>query len=79
MQKEVLPLHKLQDHAYEQQNPFGLKEYNSTQRNCQNQSSHLSLSHIEQGCQGVGSRKDSHPTKFDIRPNIAKAKFQSVM
>ena len=26
VKKEVLPSHKLQDHAYEQQNPFRLKE-----------------------------------------------------
>ena len=26
MQREVLPSHKLQDHAYEYQNPFGLKK-----------------------------------------------------
>ena len=52
MQKEVLPSHKLQDHAYEYQNPFGLKEDNLSQRNCQNQLSHPSLSHIEQECQG---------------------------
>ena len=28
MQKKVLPSHKLQDHAYEQQQPFRLKEDN---------------------------------------------------
>ena len=38
MQKEVLLLHKLQDH-------------NPSQRNCQNQLSNPSLSHIEQECQ----------------------------
>ena len=31
MQKKVLPSHKPQDHAYEQQNPFGLKEDNPSQ------------------------------------------------
>ena len=51
MQKEVLPSHKLQDHVNEYQNPFGLKEDNPTQKNCQNQLSHLGLSHIEQECQ----------------------------
>ena len=48
---EVLPSHKLQDHAYEYQNPFRLKEDNLSQINCQNQVSHPGLSHIEQKCQ----------------------------
>ena len=51
MQKEVLASHKLQDHEYEYQNPFELKEYNLSQRNCQNQLSHPGLSHIKQECQ----------------------------
>ena len=50
-QKDFLPSHKLQDHAYEQQKPFGLKEDNSSHRNFQNQLSHPSLSHIKQECQ----------------------------
>ena len=50
MQKEVLPLHKLQDHTYEYQNPFRLEEDNPSQRYCQNQLSHLSLSHIDPDC-----------------------------
>ena len=45
MQKEVLPSHKLRDHAYEYYNPFRLKEDNLSQRNCQNQFSHPGLSH----------------------------------
>ena len=48
VQKEDLPSHKLRDHAY---NPFGLKEDNLSQRNCQNQLSHPGLSHTEQECQ----------------------------
>ena len=36
---------------HEYQNPFRLKEDNLSQRNCQNQLSHPSLSHIEQECQ----------------------------
>ena len=48
MQKEVLLSHKLQDHAYEYQNPFKLKEDNLSERNCQNQLSHPGLSCIEQ-------------------------------
>ena len=51
MQKEVLLSNKLQDHAYEYQNPFGLKEDNLSQRNCQNQLSHQGLSHTMQECQ----------------------------
>ena len=45
MQKEVLPSNKLQDHVYEEYNPFRLREDNLQERNCQN---HPSLSHIEQ-------------------------------
>ena len=55
LQKEVLLQHKLQDHAYEYQNPFGLKEDNLSQKNCQNQLSHPGL---------------SQSTKFERRPQI---------
>ena len=42
-----------------------------SQRNCQNQLSHLSLFHIEQECQEeFNSRKDSHSTKFEWRPSF---------
>ena len=51
MQKEVLPSHKLGDHAYEYYDPFILKENNPSHRNCQNQLSHPDLYHIEQECQ----------------------------
>ena len=51
MQKELLLSHKLQDHAYEYQNPFKLKEDNLSQRNCQNQLSRPCFSHTEQECQ----------------------------
>ena len=51
MEKEVLLSHKLQDHVYGYQNPFELKEAKLSQRNCQNQLSHPSLSHTEQECQ----------------------------
>ena len=47
VQKEVLLSHKLRDHAYEYQNPFGLKEDNLSHKNCQNQLSHPGLSHTE--------------------------------
>ena len=43
--------HKPQDHAYEYQNPFKLKEDNLSQRNGQNQLSHAGLSHTEQESQ----------------------------
>ena len=36
---------------HEYQNPFGLKEDNLSQRNCQNQLNHPGLSHTEQECQ----------------------------
>ena len=54
IQNEILPSHpshKLQDHAYELQNLFVLKEDNPSQRNCQNQLSYPSLSQIEKKCQ----------------------------
>ena len=57
MQKEFLSSHTLQDHAYMYQHPFRLKEHNPSQRNCQNQLNHPSLSHIEQE---FHSRKDSN-------------------
>ena len=41
----------MQDHAYEYQNPFRLKEDNLSWRSCQNQLSHTTLSHTEQDCQ----------------------------
>ena len=47
VQKEILSLHKLQNHAQEQHS-FGLKEDNPPQGNCHNQFNHQSLSHIEQ-------------------------------
>ena len=50
VQKELLLPHKLQGHAYEYHNLFGLKEDNLSQRSCQNQLSHPGLSHTEQGC-----------------------------
>ena len=51
VQMEVLPSHKLQDHVYEYQNLFILKEDNLSWRNCQNQLNHPGLSHTEQECQ----------------------------
>ena len=69
MQKEVLLSHKLQDHAYEYQNPFKLQEDNLSQRNCQNQLSDPGLfSHRARMSGEFDSRKDSQSTKFERRP-----------
>ena len=54
-QKDFLPSHKLQDHAYEQHNPFGLKEDKPSQWSCKNQLSHPGLSNIKQECQHIMS------------------------
>ena len=51
MQKEVALQHKLRDHAYEYQNPFGLKEDNFSWKNCQDQLIYSGLSPTEQECQ----------------------------
>ena len=51
VQKKVLLSRKLQDHAYQYYNPFGLKEDNLSQRNCPNQLSDPGLTHTEQECQ----------------------------
>ena len=56
VQKEVLPSHKLQDHAYEQQNPFRLKE----DKPSQGQLSHPSLPHIEQECRESLIQRNNH-------------------
>ena len=45
VQKEVLLSHKLQDHAWV------IESFRIKGKNCQNQLSHPSLSHIEQECQ----------------------------
>ena len=70
VQKQVLPSHNLQDHAYKWQNPFGLKEDNFWPRNFQNILRHPSLSHIEQECQEFASRNDWNSAKFEQRPRI---------
>ena len=52
---------------------FGLKEDNLSQRDCQNQLCHPSLSHIEQDCQESGefdSKKDSQSTEFERRSGM---------
>ena len=68
MQKEVLLSHELQDHVYEYQNPFKLKEDTLSQRNCQNQLSHPGLSHTEQEYQESLIQGKIHINK--IRTNI---------
>ena len=73
-QKDFLPSHKLQDHAYEQHNPFGLKEDNSSQRNRQNQLSHPSLSHIKQW-QECFIQGKIHIQRNSKTSSICKAKF----
>ena len=79
VQKEVLLSHKLRDHAYEYQNPFELKEDNPSQRNCQNQLSHPSLSHIARMSREFDSRKDLQSAKSERRPrkfvNLGFRKF----
>ena len=45
-QKKASRSHKVQDHVQEEQNSFGSKEDNPTQRNCKNRLSHPCLTHI---------------------------------
>ena len=67
-QKEVLPSHKLQDHAY------------SSLKNCQNPMSHPSLSHIEQECQEslIHGKIGNHKIQTKVS-NICKAKLSRVV
>ena len=67
VQKKVLLSHKLQDHAYEQQNPIRLKEDYPSQRNCQNQFNHPGLPCIEQECQ-----ESLIPGKINNQQNLNK-------
>ena len=76
VQKEVLPSHKLQEHVYQYQNPFGLKEDSLSQRNCQSQLSHPSLSHIERECQESLIQEKIHIQQNRTKAsNIRKAKL----
>ena len=71
VQKEVLLSQKLQDHAYEYWNLFGLKENNLSQRNCRNQlRSSKFVSHRARMTQEFDSRKDLDSTKLERRPPI---------
>ena len=78
MQKEVLLSHKLPDIAYECQNPFGLKEDNLAQRNCQNQLSHPGLSQREHECQEslIQGRFKINKVQTNAS-NICKVKLES--
>ena len=77
MQKEVLPSHKLQDHAYTWQNPLGLQEDNQSQINCQNQLRHPSLSHIEQECQeSLIQWKIFVWLSLNLDPELVKRRFR---
>ena len=53
-------------------NPFGLKEDNPSQRNCLNQLSHPSLSHIEQQCHETLLQGKTHIQQniFGQRPQM---------
>ena len=50
VQKEVLHSDKLWDLAYEHKNPFGSKEDNLSQENCQDELRHPGFPHTEQEC-----------------------------
>ena len=69
VQKEALPSPELQDHAFEQLNPFRSMEDNPSQRNCQNQLSHPSLSHREQECQECLIKGKTH-TELNLREDL---------
>ena len=64
-QKEVPPSYKLEDHEYEQQHLFQLKEDNLSQRICQNPFSLPTLSHKGRMSSGFDSRKDWQPPKLE--------------
>ena len=75
VQKEVLLKHKLRDHAYQYQNPFGLKEDNLSLRYCQNQLRHPGLPHTEQECQETliqGKIRNQQNSNKDLEYHKAK-------
>ena len=73
MQKEVLPLHKLQDHGYELQNPFRIKEDNRSQ--C-----HPGSPHIEQEYHRSLIKERITISKTGMKAsNVCKAKLYKVM
>ena len=70
MQKEVLSSQKQQDHAYEQQNPFRLKEDNPSEQLPEPIESSNFVSNRACMSGDFDSRKDSHSTKFEQRSRI---------
>ena len=66
-QKEVLLSHKLQDHAYEYQNPFELKEDNITEKLRESIELSRFVSHRARMSGEYDSKKDSQSTKFERR------------
>ena len=70
-QKEFLPSYKLRNHAYEQQNPFGLKEESLlTKKIPESIESSRFVSHRERMSGDFDSRKNSQSIKFERRPRI---------
>ena len=71
MQKKFVPSHKLQDHAYQQQNPFRLKEDNlCTVKLSESNEPYKFVSHRARMSEEFDARKDSHSTKLEQRPQI---------
>ena len=70
VQKEVLPSHKLQYHAYEWKNPSGLKEGNTSKKLQEPIKSSKVVPHRARMSAEFDWRKDSHPTKFEWRLQI---------
>ena len=70
MQKEVFPSHKLQDYGYEWQNPFGLKEDNTSKKLPESIQLSKVVPHRARISGEFDWRKDLHPTKFEWRPQI---------
>ena len=68
VQKQVLPLRKLQDQVYESWNPFGLKADNSfTEKLSESIESSEFVSHRAKMSGEFDSRKDSYSAKFERR------------
>ena len=67
--KEGSPSHKLQKHAYDQQNPFELKEDNPSQKSCQLSCPSLHCKKQELS-EEFDSRKVSQLTKSEQQPQL---------
>ena len=74
---EVPPSHKLQGTVYEQQNPYELKEDDSSQRNYKKQLSVPTLPHIKQEYQEIHNKQNKNGDL--LYSNIDKADLQSVV